>query len=160
MKAAGDKKRLPISDTQSLMDREVPTPEVGGRDQRSFLIAVGRPAKALAAAHVLRLGAAILGPGVMLLHPGWAAVRAREPLIQPSEICSENGVLKATISAAPGTARRLRIPRISLQWLSCAAAAQATPWRHHADHLQEQSPRRSLEPALPQDGRLAAGKQR
>jgi FtsP/CotA-like multicopper oxidase with cupredoxin domain len=54
MKAIGDNKRLPISDTESRMDSEVPTPEVGRRDRRSFLIAVGRTAKALAAAHVLR----------------------------------------------------------------------------------------------------------
>jgi suppressor of ftsI len=102
MKAFGYNKRLPISNTESLMDREVPTPEVGGRDRRSFLIAVGRTVKALATAHVLRSGAAILGPGAMLSRAGRADARPRVPLIQPSEIHSENGVLKATITAAPG----------------------------------------------------------
>lgn len=43
MNAVGYKKRLPISDTESLMDIEVPTAGVGGHDRRSFLIAVGRP---------------------------------------------------------------------------------------------------------------------
>jgi len=38
----------------------------------------------------------------MLLRAGRADARTREPLIQPSEIRSENGVLKATITAAPG----------------------------------------------------------
>lgn len=80
----------------------MPTPTLSERDRRSFLMAVGRTTKALAAAHVLRSGAAILGPGAMLLRARRADPRTREPLIQPSELRSENGVLKATITAAAG----------------------------------------------------------
>jgi suppressor of ftsI len=72
------------------------------RDRRSFLRATGRVGKALAAAYVARSGAAMLGPGGLLLRAGSANARERETLIQPSEIRSADGVLAATITAAPG----------------------------------------------------------
>src|SRR5260221_9352980 len=69
-------------------------------DRRSFLRAVGRAG--LAAASVLRSGAVLLVPGAALLQSARAEVEGREPLIQPPEIRSRNGVLNATITAAPG----------------------------------------------------------
>ena len=45
--------------------------------------------------------AALLAPGLSLVRSDHAKA-AREPLIQPSEIRSQNGVLDATITAAPG----------------------------------------------------------
>ena len=77
-----------------------PNSPSGGCDRRSFLKAVGRAG--LAAAAVLRSGAALLGPGATLLQSGRADARGPEPLIQPSEIRSENGFLRTTITAAPG----------------------------------------------------------
>jgi FtsP/CotA-like multicopper oxidase with cupredoxin domain len=69
------------------------------RDRRSFLKAAGRAG--LTAPFVLRSGA-LLGPGSTLLDVGRAEAGGREALIQPSEIRSRNGVLDATITAAPG----------------------------------------------------------
>jgi FtsP/CotA-like multicopper oxidase with cupredoxin domain len=69
--------------------------------RRSFLNAVGRTAAGAAAAYAMRSGAAILAPAV-LPQAARAAAHYGEPLVQPSEIRSENGVLKATITAAPG----------------------------------------------------------
>jgi hypothetical protein len=43
----------------------------------------------------------LLGPGAALLQSGGAYAGRREPLIQPSEIRSQNGVLDATLTAAP-----------------------------------------------------------
>jgi FtsP/CotA-like multicopper oxidase with cupredoxin domain len=51
---------------------------------------------------VLRSGAVLLVPGAALLQSARAEVEGREPLIQPPEIRSRNGVLNATITAAPG----------------------------------------------------------
>jgi suppressor of ftsI len=51
---------------------------------------------------VLRSGAMLLGPGAALLQSARAAVEGRDPLIQPPEILSRNGVLNATITAASG----------------------------------------------------------
>jgi FtsP/CotA-like multicopper oxidase with cupredoxin domain len=51
---------------------------------------------------VLRSGAVLLAPNAALLQSARADVEGREPLIQPSEIRSRNGVLNATITAAPG----------------------------------------------------------
>ena len=70
------------------------------RNRRSFLKAVGRAG--LAAASVRRSGAVLIGPASTLLQVGRADAGQREPLIQPPEIRSENGVLRATIAAAPG----------------------------------------------------------
>ena len=60
----------------------------GHRDRRSFLKTVGRAGLAVA--------------GAILLPSGRAGAGGRQPLIQPPEIRSENGVLRTTITAAPG----------------------------------------------------------
>jgi suppressor of ftsI len=70
------------------------------RDRRSFLKAVGHAS--LAAGTLLRSRAVLVGPGAALLQSGRADAREQKPLIQPAEIRSENGILKATITAAPG----------------------------------------------------------
>jgi FtsP/CotA-like multicopper oxidase with cupredoxin domain len=70
------------------------------RDRRSFLKAIGHAG--LAAPFVLRSGALLLGSGGTLLQSGRADAGAREPLVQPSEARSENGILRTTITAAPG----------------------------------------------------------
>jgi suppressor of ftsI len=69
------------------------------RDRRSFLKTAGRAG--LAAASVLGSRAAPLGPAAALLQSGRAAAGGRGPLIQPPELRSQNGVLNATITAAP-----------------------------------------------------------
>lgn len=74
-------------------------PVLGCHDRRSFLRAVG--SAGLAASSALRSGAVRLGSGAALLQSGRADAREREPLIQPSEIRSENGILRTTITAAP-----------------------------------------------------------
>src|SRR5712692_951789 len=48
------------------------------------------------------LMAAGLAAGAALLRPVRAASTAREPLLQPSEIRSQNGVLNTALTAAPG----------------------------------------------------------
>ena len=53
-------------------------------NRRSFLMAAG------------------LAAGAALLRPPRAAAGAQQPLIQPSEIRSKDGVLRAALSAAPG----------------------------------------------------------
>jgi suppressor of ftsI len=75
-------------------------------DRRSFLMAVGRTGKAAAAAYVLRSAGAILAPAAALLRAGAAAAQPLEPLVQPTEIRSKNGVLTATLAAAT---RRVRV---------------------------------------------------
>jgi len=76
----------------------------GALDRRSFLTAVGRTGAALAAPNILRSAAAITGSSAMLL-PTSAHAGIGETLLQPSEIRSRNGVLDATITAAPGPVR-------------------------------------------------------
>src|SRR4029453_12077887 len=71
----------------------------GRRDRRSFLKTVGRAG--LAAASVQASEALVFGPGATR-ESGRAYAKGREPLIQPAEIRSDNGVLNATITAAPG----------------------------------------------------------
>jgi FtsP/CotA-like multicopper oxidase with cupredoxin domain len=70
------------------------------RDRRSFLKGAGRAG--LAAATLLRSRSVLVGPAAALLRSGRADAGERRPLIQPAEIRSENGILKATITAAPG----------------------------------------------------------
>jgi FtsP/CotA-like multicopper oxidase with cupredoxin domain len=70
------------------------------RDRRSFLKTAGR--LGLGAVTLLRSRAVLIGVGGALLQPGRAGAGEREPLIQPAEIRSENGILRATIVAAPG----------------------------------------------------------
>ena len=116
-------------------------PVLGCHDRRSFLRAVG--SAGLAASSVLRSGAVLLGSGAALLQSGRADAREREPLIQPSEIRSENGILRTTITAAPARVQLgdFAFPGFVYNGALFAAAAQATPWRHHADHVQEQPSR-------------------
>jgi suppressor of ftsI len=73
------------------------------RNRRSFLKAAGRAG--LAATTLLRSSAPLIGPGAALLQAGRADAGEREPLSQPMEIRSANGVLKTTITAAPGRVR-------------------------------------------------------
>jgi suppressor of ftsI len=51
---------------------------------------------------VLRSGAVLFAPGAALPQSARADVGGGEPLVQPPEIRSRNGVLDATITAAPG----------------------------------------------------------
>jgi FtsP/CotA-like multicopper oxidase with cupredoxin domain len=69
-------------------------------DRRSFLTAVGRTGAALAAPNILRWGATTAVPGAALLPV--AARAGTTELPQPPAIRSTNGVLQATITAAPG----------------------------------------------------------
>jgi suppressor of ftsI len=70
-------------------------------DRRSFIKAAGRFGKTAAAGSLLSLGP--LMPG----SPARSQAKAltSEPLIQPAEIRSANGILDATLSAAPGPVR-------------------------------------------------------
>jgi FtsP/CotA-like multicopper oxidase with cupredoxin domain len=77
-------------------------PPATGATRRGFLKAVAHAGKAAAAAGVLRSGARLLAPGAGILFAGSAAAKAGEPLVQPKEIRSENGVLRTTLTAAPG----------------------------------------------------------
>jgi suppressor of ftsI len=70
--------------------------------RRSFLKAVGRTGKVAAAGYVLRSGAKILAPGAAMLRTGRAAAQSQEPLVQPSEIRSNDGILDVELTAAPG----------------------------------------------------------
>ena len=72
------------------------------RGRRAFLTAVGRAGMALGATSVFRSGASLLVPGAALLRSRDAYAKTGELLIQPSEIRSKNGVLDATLTAAPG----------------------------------------------------------
>jgi FtsP/CotA-like multicopper oxidase with cupredoxin domain len=76
---------------------------VSGR--RAFLVAAARAGQAFAATNVLRRTANLLVPGTALLATRRANAKAGDVLIQPSQIRSENGVLEATLTAAPGTVR-------------------------------------------------------
>jgi len=76
-------------------------------------------------------GAAMLGPGALLLHAGSANARGRETLIQPSEIRSGERCLAATITAAPGRvqAGRVRVSRFLYNGAylpPCSGRASAT----------------------------------
>jgi suppressor of ftsI len=70
--------------------------------RRSFLSAVARTGKAAAAAYVARSGTMLLGSGATMLWSARAGAKAQELLLQPPEIRSKNGVLEATLTAAPG----------------------------------------------------------
>jgi suppressor of ftsI len=72
--------------------------------RRTFLRAMSNAAQAAGIARLARPSAALLGPAAGLsLRPARAA--AGEPLIQPAEIRSENGLLNAALTAAPDTVR-------------------------------------------------------
>jgi suppressor of ftsI len=70
--------------------------------RRSFLETVGRTSKAAAAAYALRSGAKLFAPSAALAWASVAAAQSQAPLIQPTEIRSNEGVLNAVITAAPG----------------------------------------------------------
>jgi FtsP/CotA-like multicopper oxidase with cupredoxin domain len=78
--------------------RHFPTPTL---DRRSLLRAAGRFGKTLAAGSLLSPGLSMLGPGAHAL----AKAPTPEPLVQPPEVRSRNGVLETTITAAPGQVR-------------------------------------------------------
>jgi suppressor of ftsI len=78
--------------------RQFPTPTF---DRRSLLRAAGRFGKTLAAGSLLSPGLSMLGPVVHAL----AKAPTPEPLMQPPEIRSRNGILDATITAAPSQVR-------------------------------------------------------
>src|SRR5260221_4282028 len=69
------------------------------RDRRSFLKSAGRAGLAAA---TLRSTAALVGPAAALLRSSRADAAQQDPLIQPDDIRSEDGILRATITAAPG----------------------------------------------------------
>jgi FtsP/CotA-like multicopper oxidase with cupredoxin domain len=73
--------------------------------RRAFLNAVVRAGKALGAATILRSSSSLLVPGAALLQARAAYAKTGELLIQPAEIRSKNGVLDATLTAAPGVVR-------------------------------------------------------
>jgi suppressor of ftsI len=70
-------------------------------DRRSFLKAAGGWGKTAAVAGLLSPGLSLLGSAGR----AQAKAPAPEPLIQPAEFRSANGVLEATITAAPGPVR-------------------------------------------------------
>src|ERR1700722_5335537 len=76
-----------------------------GADCRSFLKSM-----AGVATSAWRPGAALLGAGSAVLRADRAAAQ-REPLVQPMEIRSQNGVLETTLTAA---AHRLQIGETEL----------------------------------------------
>jgi suppressor of ftsI len=69
-------------------------------DRRGFLKTAARGG--LAAASLLRSPAVLLTPAPTLLGSARAGTVGREPLVQPPQIRSKDGVLKTTITAAPG----------------------------------------------------------
>jgi suppressor of ftsI len=70
--------------------------------RRAFLTAVARAGQALGAMTVVRRSAHLLVPGAALLGARRARAETGDVLVQPSEIRSKNGVLEATLTAAPG----------------------------------------------------------
>ncbi len=64
-------------------------------DRRSFLTAAAGLAKTTVAG-------SLLGAPALLSRRAQAAPHTREPLLSPPEIRSENGLLNATLAAAPG----------------------------------------------------------
>jgi FtsP/CotA-like multicopper oxidase with cupredoxin domain len=72
--------------------------------RRDLLTAAGRAGTALAATNMLRTGASIVAPAAALL-PARANAAGGAELVQPTEIRSQNGVLDATLKAAPGVVR-------------------------------------------------------
>jgi FtsP/CotA-like multicopper oxidase with cupredoxin domain len=73
--------------------------QVFSPDRRSLLRTFRRLAEGAAAIGFMQ--AAIWPPGAVLLKAGRVFAAPKEPLIQPPEISSENGVLSTTLTAAP-----------------------------------------------------------
>jgi len=70
-------------------------------NRRAFLATAGHAGKALIAKKLLRARPRILAGGATLL-PGRAVGQTGDHLVQPEAIGSRNGVLDATLTAAPG----------------------------------------------------------
>jgi FtsP/CotA-like multicopper oxidase with cupredoxin domain len=73
--------------------------------RRAFLTAAARAGQAVGVTSMVRRSANLFVPGIALLQTRVAQAQTREALVQPSEIRSKNGVLEATLTAAPGTVR-------------------------------------------------------
>jgi hypothetical protein len=73
--------------------------QVFSPDRRSFLRTFGGLAQGIAAAGLVR--AAISAPSSLLLKTSRAFAASEEPLIQPLELSTEDGVLSTTLTAAP-----------------------------------------------------------
>jgi suppressor of ftsI len=73
--------------------------QTGTINRRAVLVAAGRAGTAVAAENFLSAGMSMLGFGSL------AQARTPEPLTQPPEIGSANGILQTTITAAPGPVR-------------------------------------------------------
>jgi suppressor of ftsI len=73
------------------------------RGRRAFLTAVARAGHAFGVTSVLRPTANLLVPGAALLQTRHVYAKTGDVLIQPTEIRSKNGVLDATLTAAPAT---------------------------------------------------------
>jgi len=71
-------------------------------DRRSFLNSAKGACAVLATSNVLGPAAVLVEAGVRLTGASGAEAAGSEPLIAPPEIHSENGVLRAMITAAPG----------------------------------------------------------
>jgi len=71
-------------------------------NRRSFLESAKEACEVLAASNFLGPTVALIETRAMLSAASGTQVAAREPLITPPEIRSENGVLRAMITAAPG----------------------------------------------------------
>jgi suppressor of ftsI len=84
------------------MSRQSGSATLESNHRRSFLLTAARTGQAAAAAYLLRSAATILAPGTALLRAGGAAAQPQDLLVQPPEIRSENGILRATLTAAPG----------------------------------------------------------
>ena len=106
-------------------------------DRRSFLKAASGLGKAAAVARVLSPGLSMLAAPVR----SRAEASTPEPLMQPAELHSANGVLDATITAAPGPVRlgEHAFPGAALQRRLCAPDAAGAPRRHAPDHVPQQS---------------------
>src|SRR6516164_2658392 len=94
-------------------------------DRRSFLRTLGDLAQGVAAAGFMR--AALSAPGAVLLKAGRVFAALREPLIQPSEISSQDGILSTNLTAAIGR-MQLVLRRFSLQRKIHPAAPPSPSW--------------------------------
>jgi suppressor of ftsI len=71
-------------------------------DRRSFLNSAKEACAVIAAGNIFGPAVALIDAGARLPNARGAEAGGREPLIAPPEIRSQNGVLRATITAAPG----------------------------------------------------------
>jgi suppressor of ftsI len=71
-------------------------------DRRSFLNSAKEACAVLATSNIFGPAVALVDAGARLLDASGAEAAEREPIVAPPEIRSQNGVLRATITAAPG----------------------------------------------------------